>query len=119
MKGRIKLAAALMIVARGLLVLVTLFWGVFALLSLNSAQDGRAWWTNIPNIAPWLLLGGAVWLSFGWPRAGGGLVVLLGVASVFFFTTWTSPVVLLGVSVPLLIAGMTLVLCGKDADQKD
>ncbi|WP_393928184.1 hypothetical protein [Yoonia sp. R2-816] len=94
------------------MVLITLFWGGFALLSGIDPDGGLPWWQNLTNAAPWVALAGVVWIAFKWPRIGGCLIILLGVASVIFFNAWTTPVVLFGIALPMLLAGGMLVLGG-------
>lgn len=115
MRRRSNSARAMLYTARGLLVLITLFWGVFALLSGVGGDDGLPWWQNLTNAAPWVLLASIVWMTFFRPLIGGGLIIVLALASVVFFNAWIMPVVLFGISLPLLIAGLLLLLGGSIA----
>lgn len=103
----------LRLVARILLVVLALFWFAFALLS-GAAQYGQgidALLRNLPNALPWLGLFVFVYIAFRWELVGGLLVVLAGFVSIFFFNAWTAPVVLFGVSLPLIAAGAGLIAC--------
>ncbi|WP_050932031.1 DUF7670 domain-containing protein [Aestuariivita boseongensis] len=103
----------LRLVVRTLLVALALFWFIFAWLS-GAAEYGQgigAVIRNLPNSVPWLFLFIIVYIAFRWELAGGILIMLAGLGSVVFFDAWAAPVVLLGVSLPLVAAGATLVAC--------
>ena len=103
---------ALIISARVFLVFITLLWGTFTLVSgVGPGQgNGVTFWQNAPNALPWIGLGGLTLISFKSPAIGGVLVVLAGVASVFFFNAWSNPVVLFGVALPMVTCGLMLLL---------
>ncbi len=97
-------------VARTVLAVLVLFWFSFAILS--GASDGLGGLLkNLPNALPWLGLLAIIYIAFRWELLGGVLVLCTGVASISFFHAWTAPVVLVGISLPLLLAGATLVVC--------
>lgn len=103
----------LRVVARTVLVIVALFWFIFAVLS-GAGQYGEgigAVVRNLPNALPWLALFGLVVAAFRWEFVGGALVALAGLGSIVFFKAWQVPIVLLGVSFPLVVGGMALILC--------
>ena len=89
--------------------LLALIWGLFAVVS--GAQNGAGLIANLPNAAPFLVVMITVYIAFRWDVAGGALLVLFGAASVVFFNAWTSPIVLFGLCVPAIAAGLTLMFC--------
>lgn len=96
--------------ARAALILLALFWLVFALLS--GAGGGVAGVVaNAPNAAPWLLLLLLVAVAFRWELFGGLTIVAAGVAFGFFFDAWETPVILYGVVLPLAALGGFLAAC--------
>ena len=102
-----KLAKWLRYIARTVLIIVTSFWFLFALLSGSEAYGGgiKGILKNSPNALPWLLLGVVVYLAFRWELLGGVLVAAMGIFTVFFFKAYHSPVVLFAISVPLFLLG--------------
>lgn len=106
-----KLAKWLRYIARTVLIIVTSFWFLFALLSGSEAYGGgiKGILKNSPNALPWLLLGIVVYLAFRWELLGGLLVAAMGIFTVFFFKAYNQPVVLFMISVPLLILGGFLI----------
>lgn len=110
MPDKLRIARALAIFARAVLVLITVFWGGFALLSGVGDEQDVSLWQNLPNAAPWVGLALVVIIAFKWPGRGGALVLLVGLASVPFFNAWASPVMLLGVSLPVILLGGMLLL---------
>jgi len=93
-----------------MLVLITVFWGGFALLSGAGGDPGVSLWQNLPNAGPWVALALITLIAFKWPGIGGTLVLLAGLASVPFFNASASPVVLFGVSLPIIALGAMLLL---------
>lgn len=103
----------LRITARTLLVVITLVWFVFAVLS-GAGQFGEgigALVQNLPNALPWLALSGLVAVAFYWELIGGALLTLAGFGSIVFFHAWTAPIVLFSVALPLIAAGLALIVC--------
>lgn len=103
----------LRIAARTLLVVTALVWFVFAVLS-GAGQYGDgidAVVRNLPNALPWLALLAMVAVAFRWELIGGALIALAGFGSLLFFHAWSAPIVLLGVSLPLIAAGTALIVC--------
>lgn len=96
--------------ARTVLVVVALLWFGFAVLS--GAENGvGGLLENLSNALPWLLLFAIVYIVFRWELLGGVLAMVTSVASILFFNTWTVPVVLIGVSLPIMAAGVALIIC--------
>ncbi len=98
--------------ARTVLCVTALFWFGFAMLS-GAENDFEGILSNLPNTLPWLGFFVVVYMAFRWELLGGALVLSAGIASVFFFSAWTSPAVLLGISLPNIVAGAALVACGR------
>lgn len=88
------------------------------MLSGTSSEGGML--RNLPNALPWLAVLICVAVAFRWPRLGGAMVLALGLYSVVFFHAWASPVVLFGVSLPLIVLAALVViaaqLCAREAD---
>lgn len=98
------------VAVRTVLVFLTLFWFGFAIMS--GAEDGLSGiLTNLPNALPWLGLFAIVYIAFCWELLGGALIFCAGVASIVFFNAGTAPVVLVGISLPLLAVGAVLIIC--------
>ncbi len=95
-----------------ILLFLALFWLAFALLSGSEGYGGgiRGILRNSPNALPWVLLLALVYLAWKWELIGGILIVLIGVASVFFFGALDLPFILVIVSLPLVLLGGALVL---------
>ncbi len=93
--------------SRTVLVVVSSFWFVFALLSGSEDYGGgiKGIMMNSPNALPWLLLGVLVYVVFKWELVGGLLVAGMGVFTVFFFNAYKSVFVFFSISVPLLVLG--------------
>ena len=102
-----KIAKGLRYFARTVLLLVAIFWFVFALLS-GSAELGGGWrgiLENAPNAAPWAVLFILVFIAWKWEMIGGILIALLGILSIFMFDALEQPFVFLAISLPLILLG--------------
>lgn len=96
-----------------LLLVLDIFWLLFALFSgVPAGSDFRGIMSNSLNTLPWLILLAAIIVAWRFRLAGGILVFLLGVASVFFFDVFKAPVVFFFVSLPLLLIGLWLLITG-------
>jgi hypothetical protein len=73
--------------ARTILLLFTGLIFIFALLSGAEQQGGGFMGVvrNSPNALPWLLLLGLVYMVWKWELIGGIMIIVCGVAAVFFF----------------------------------
>jgi hypothetical protein len=97
--------------ARVFLILIALFFFVFALLS-GAEEYGSGMWgivQNSPNALPWLLLlilAGATWK---WEKASGIIIILFGLFTLIAFDAFEEPFVLFVISLPLIILGGVLV----------
>ncbi len=96
--------------SRTVLVIVSSFWFVFALLSGSGEYGGgiKGIMMNSPNALPWLLLGVLVTVAFKWELVGGLSVAGMGVFTVFFFNAYKSAFVFFSISVPLVVLGGSL-----------
>lgn len=104
--------------AQALLACLALFWLGFA--ALSGAESGLGGFVaNLPNALPWLGLVILVAVAFRWERLGGALVVLAGVGFTVLFQAWNAPVLLLGISLPLIVLGGALIVVSyhEDDDQ--
>ena len=111
MTSNLKLAKILRYIARTFLVIVSVFWFVFALLSGAEEYGGGLMGIvkNSPNALPWLLLFVFVYLSFKWELIGGIIISLLGVFSFFAFDVSEQMVVFFFIPLPLFIFGAFLI----------
>ena len=102
-----KAAKFLRYASRTVLVIVSSFWFVFALLSGSGEYGGgiKGIMMNSPNALPWLLLGVLVYVAFKWELVGGLLVAGMGIFTVFFFNAYKSAFVFFSISVPLVVLG--------------
>ena len=107
-----KVAKYLRYSARTVLVILTTFWFVFALLSGSEEYGGgiKGLILNSPNALPWLVLGVVVFVAFRWELVGGLLIVCMGVFTVFFFNAYKSALIFYAIPVPLLLVGGFLVV---------
>ncbi len=98
--------------ARTVLIVIALFWFSFA--GLSGAGNGvGGFLVNLQNALLWLGLLAIVYIAFRCELLGGAIGLVAGIGSVFFFNAWTSPVVLLGVSLPISVAGIALMVCNR------
>ena len=120
MKKTPKLAKYLRYTARTILLIVSSFWFVFALLSGSEKYGGglKGILMNSPNALPWLLLFAFVYVAWRWELIGGILIALMGLYTAFFFDVLESPIVLLLISVPLMALGGALIASWHLAKKK-
>jgi len=80
---------------------------LFALLSgAENAERGGDFLSNLPNVFPWLLVWGAVFVAWKNSRTGGVLFLVLATASMFFFHTYQELIPFSLISLPLIIIGI-------------
>ena len=91
--------------SRATLLLISVFWFCFALLSGAGELGEGGLIQNIPNALPWLLLFVVVYIAWRWELIGGSFVLAAGIFTIFFFNAFASPVVLFGISLPLILLG--------------
>ena len=92
-----------------ILLIVSLLLFVFALFSGAEDYGGgvRGVFLNSPNTIPWAILLLFVYIAWQWRYIGGVLVIISGLATIFFFN---SLFVLFAVAIPLLILGGVLLI---------
>lgn len=105
-------ANAIRIFARITLAIVTGFWFTFALLSgAEQAGGGMAGIIrNAPNALPWVALIVLNVIAWRWELAGGGVIILLGVVSIFAFNVLRGNfAVFYYISLPLIALGVLFI----------
>lgn len=121
MESRANIACIIRWIARIALVIIALFWFVFALLSGAENYGGgmHGILANTPNAIPWLILFVFVYVAWKWELVGGWMIIAFGIFSAFFFNVAAEPTVLLMITIPLLILGSILLISRyMDARQK-
>ena len=105
---------------RTVLLVISIFWFVFALLSGAADYGGgvRGILMNSPNALPWLLLLILVYIAFKWELVGGILIGLMGILTIFAFNTFRHLFVLFAISIPLIILGGFLILLSLSKSDK-
>lgn len=108
----IKIAKWLRYVARTVLVMVAVFWFVFALLSGAAEYGGgaRGILMNSLNALPWLLFFVFVWVVWKWELLGGIFISIFGILTIFAFDTNEESVAFLIISLPLILLGGSLIV---------
>ena len=117
-----KLAKYLRYIARTILLIVSIFWFVFALLSGAEEYGGglKGIITNSPNALPWLLLFLLVRIAWTKELIGGSLISLMGFSTIVFFKTYEHIEVFMLISLPLIVLGGFLMISHcLDKDKKD
>ncbi len=107
---RVTLIESIRFAAGTALIILALLWFSFAILSGTEHGLG-GFVSNLPNALPWLWLLAIVYVAFRWELLGSVLVLCSGIASIFFFNAGTAPVVLVGISLPLMVVGTALIVC--------
>ena len=99
--------------ARILLLIITIFWGVFALLSGASEYGGGITGIikNSPNALPWLVLLIINYLAWKRELIGGIIVLSIALFFSFFFRIWTrgNVFVIVAIFVPLALSGVLFI----------
>ena len=110
-KKTLKLAKYLHKTAIGILLIVSVFWFVFALLSGSADYGGgiKGVIMNSPNALPWLLLFAFVYVAWKWELVGGALILIMGLCTILAFDTFESPIAFLVISLPLIVLGSFLI----------
>ena len=101
--------------SRSVLLAVSSFWFIFALLSGAEKLGGgiKGIILNSPNALPWLLLFVLVWAVKKWELIGGILIALVGVLTIFVFDTFETLLTFFSISFPLIVLGLLLVIASK------
>jgi len=107
----LKLAKILRYTARTILLLIAVFWFVFAMLSGAEGYGGgiKGIIMNSPNALPWLVLLGLVYVAWRWEKNGGGLIIFMGLFTIFAFNAAKHTFVLFAISIPLILLGSMLI----------
>ena len=94
------------------LVVLSSFWFIFALLSGAEEYGGgfSGVLKNSPNALPWLILFVITYIAWKRELIGGIGIIIAALFSVYFFETYRSLVVFLGISFPLFTIGSFLIL---------
>lgn len=107
-----KIAAYLRYTARAVLLTIGILIFVFALFSgaeqLGGGIEGVI--LNSPNAIPWAVLLCFVYVAWKWELAGGSLIVLMGLFTLFFFKAFEHPFILFMISIPLLVFGSFFII---------
>ncbi len=98
-------------IAKILAVLYAGLFTVFALLSGAENTNGiKGILLNLPNVAPWLLVWGVVFIAWKKPKIGGVLFLALAIISVIFFNTHKGFIQFSIISLPLFISGVLFLI---------
>ena len=111
--NKVKTIKYLRFITRTILLVVSIFWFVFALLSGSCEYGGspKGIIMNSPNALPWLFLFLLVYISWKEELIGGSLILLMGLMTIMFFKTYQQLIVFLLVSLPLILLGGFLIIC--------
>ncbi|MFC1617220.1 hypothetical protein ACFL2K_03270 [Candidatus Margulisiibacteriota bacterium] len=109
------IAKYLRYISRSVLIIIAVFWFVFALLSGSEELGGgvKGILLNSPNSLPWLLLLLIIYVVWKWEFIGGILIILSGIFTIFFFQTYKSIITFSLISIPLIAIGIMLILSWK------
>lgn len=112
MKNSIKIAKILRYFSRTILLLISAFWFVFALLSGAEGYGGgiKGIIMNSPNALPWLLLLIFVYVAWRWELVGGSIITAMGLFTIFAFNVFNEPFALFLITIPLILLGGFLIL---------
>lgn len=92
--------------AYGLLAVWAGFWGWFSI--AEGLSDVAGGWSHLlVPLTPIVVFGG---MSLVWPRLGGVLLAVAGVAGLWSFDGWAADVML---SLPAVVVGVTLAMVGQ------
>jgi hypothetical protein len=94
-----------------ILLAVSVFWLIFALLSGAETFDGgiKGILLNIPNILPWLILIVLICITFRWELVGAIIVLLFGIGTIFAFGTFEHLIPFLIISLPFILLSSFLI----------
>lgn len=65
---------------------------------------------NFPNTIPWIFLLIAVFITFKWELAGGLIILIIGIFTIFFFNALENLFVLFVISIPLIVLAKLLII---------
>ena len=111
-KRDLRIARYLRYTALIILLVISLFWFVFALLSGSEEYGGgiKGILMNSPNALPWLLLLIFVFISWKWEVVGGTIILIMGIFTIYFFNVFKHLFSFFVFSLPLMILGLFLIL---------
>ena len=109
---KIKIAIYICYSTRLFLLVFSIFWMLFALLSGAERMGGgiRGVIYNVPNALPWFILLIFVLLAFRWEFIGGIVIFLMGFFTLFFFNAPENYFILWMVSIPIIIFGIIFLI---------
>lgn len=92
-----------------ILLAMSVFWFIFSWIS--GAKPGfKGFLMNFPNTIPWIILILLIGLLWKFEFAGGILITILGIFTIFIFDAIEQPFVLLTISLPLTALGLFFVV---------
>ncbi len=109
---KIKIAKYICYLTRLFLLVFTILWMLFALLSGAERMGGgiRGIIYNVPNALPWFILLIFVLLAFRWEFIGGIVIILMGFFTLFFFNATENHFILWIISIPIIIFGIIFLI---------
>ena len=109
---KIQIAKRICYFTRLTLLVFTIFWMLFALLSGAERIGGgvRGVIYNAPNALPWFILLIFVLLTFKWEFIGGIAIILVGFLTLFFFNAPKNHFILWMISIPIIIFGIIFLI---------
>ena len=107
-----KIAKYLRCTVRTILLVVSIFWFIFALFSGAEEYGGglKGVLMNSPNALPWLLLFLLIYIAWKKELIGGSLITLMGFLTIFFFKTYEHLLIFMLLSLPLILLGGSLIV---------
>lgn len=111
-EGVHKIAKVIRDVARIVLLVLAVLIFVFSLLSGAESLGGgmKGIVNNFPNTIPWIFLLIAVFITFKWELAGGLIILIIGIFTIFFFNALENLFVLFVISIPLIVLAKLLII---------
>jgi hypothetical protein len=111
-EGVHKTAKVIRDIARIVLLFLAVLLFVFFLLSGAESLGGgmKGFVNNFPNTIPWIFLLIAVFITFKWELAGGLIILIMGIFTIFFFNALENLFVLFGISIPLIVLAKLLII---------
>ena len=88
---------------------------VFALLSGVADHGGglKGILMNSPNVIPWLILLGIVYIAWKWEKVGGWMLILTSIIFTVFFNAWEHTGIFLILILPILFIGILFLISSK------
>jgi len=97
-------------ISRTVILVIAAFWFGFSLLSGAEDYGGgfQGLLSNSPNALPWFFLLLFVFMYQYYPLVSAILIAITGMVILLFYGALRSPVVLFAVTLPVIVAGLTL-----------